>query len=218
MDTIESISESLKGKPGIDGKDEYFLSSVLIPVIKISDELHLIFQIRNQNIRQGGEISFPGGAFDALQDGESVNTALRETCEELGIDRDDIEILGQIDTIVAPMGAVIDNFVGVIKKSLEEFNINKHEVERIFTVPLAYFIETEPEKHNVMIRTFSSEKNEETGEKIVYMPVKELGLPDRYDHSWGEFKPKVYFFNHPEGLIWGLTARIIMNFLRKLGH
>ena len=50
----------------------------------------------------GGQISFPGGKFEP-SDGNLVQTALRETEEEIGIRASDIEVLGQLTTLYIPV-------------------------------------------------------------------------------------------------------------------
>jgi len=218
MLTLKFLKRCLENRPSIDGRDEYFFSSVLVPLVEIEGKLNLVFQERSENIRQGGEISFPGGEFDPSRDTSSLDTALRETREELGVRDCDIEILGQTDTVVSPMGAVIDAYVGVIKCSIHDFRLNGNEVERVFAVPLDYFIDADPEIHSVVVRIFSSECDPVSGKEKVYLPVNELGISERYGKCWGSFKPKVYFFKHEEGLIWGITARIIINLIKKMGY
>jgi len=75
-------------------------------------------------------------------------------------------------------------------------------------------MKTEPEIHQVLIRLFSSEINPDTGEEIVYLPVRELGLPERYIDPWGNFKQNVYVYKTTDGVVWGLTAKIIMDLVR----
>ncbi|HNX25648.1 MAG TPA: CoA pyrophosphatase, partial [Spirochaetota bacterium] len=88
--------------------------------------------------------------------------------------------------------------------------------EKVFTIPVSYFMKNEPEIHKVLVRMFSSEIDPATDEEIVYLPVRELGLPERYLDPWGNFKQNVYVFKTSEGIVWGLTARIIMDFIRVL--
>ena len=91
---INKLKENLKNKSYIIGKDKYLNSAVLIPIIKIEDEYHLLFEKRSENIRQGGEVSFPGGEYDSENDVNFQETAVRETVEELGISKEQISILG----------------------------------------------------------------------------------------------------------------------------
>ncbi len=54
----------------------------------------LLFVLRSEELRQHpGQIAFPGGGAEAF-DADVVATALREAHEELGIERDSVEVLG----------------------------------------------------------------------------------------------------------------------------
>ena len=72
--------------------------AVFIPLIKIDGEDHILFEVRSKNITQPGEVSFPGGR---VEDGEDFkNAAIRETIEELLLDREDIEYMGYSSMIL----------------------------------------------------------------------------------------------------------------------
>jgi len=214
--SLENLRSKLPATPGINGLEEMPISVVMVLLTEINSEYHFVLEERNAQIRQGGEVCFPGGMSDSGTDATSEETALRETTEELGLPREKIEIIGRLDTFMAAMGAVIEIFVGVMKTDISTLNINRDEVEKVFTIPVSHFMNTEPEIHQVMIRLFSSEINPETGEEIVYLPVRELGLPERYIDPWGNFKQNVYVYKTAEGVVWGLTAKIIMDFIRIL--
>ncbi|PKL16151.1 MAG: CoA pyrophosphatase [Spirochaetae bacterium HGW-Spirochaetae-5] len=210
----ENLKSILPATPGIHGRGELPTSVVMVLLTEINGEYHFVLEERNPNIRQGGEVCFPGGMFDEGTDASPRETALRETAEELGLPGEKIEIIGRLDTFVAAMGAVVEIFVGVMNADISSLRINRDEVEKVFTVPVSYFENTEPEIHQVMIRLFSSEINQETGEEVVYLPVREIGLPERYIDPWGNFKQNVYVFKTDKGVVWGLTAKIIMDLVR----
>ncbi len=213
---ITGLIKKLPETPGIHGKGEMPTSVVIVLLAEIDGEYHIVLEERNARIRQGGEVCFPGGMFDEGTDISPRETALRETTEELGLPPEKIEIIGRLDTLVAAMGAVIEIFVGIMHADISSLEINRDEVEKVFTIPVSYFMKTEPEIHKVLIRMFSSEIDPVTDEEIVYLPVRELGLPERYLDPWGNFKQNVYVFKTSEGIVWGLTARIIMDFIRVL--
>ena len=72
-------------------------SAVLIPLFLKNDEYHVLFTRRTAKLNHHrGEISFPGGACEA-GDRDSLQTALRETREEVGIFPDDAEVLGVLE-------------------------------------------------------------------------------------------------------------------------
>jgi 8-oxo-dGTP pyrophosphatase MutT (NUDIX family) len=213
---LSDLKKKLPSIPGIHGRGEMPTSVVMVLITEINGEYHFVLEERNAHIRQGGEVCFPGGMFDESTDLTPRETALRETTEELGLPAEKIEIIGRMDTLVAAMGAVIEIFVGIMHQETASLKINRDEVEKVFTVPVLYFMQNVPEIHKVLIRLFSSETDPKTGEEIVYLPVRELGLPERYLDPWGNFKQNVYVFKTSEGVVWGLTARIIMDFVRML--
>lgn len=213
-DDLAKVLSKLPYEPGIYGRDDYPNSVVMLLLAEIEGEYHFVFQKRSEHIRQGGEVCFPGGIFDRRHDQDRKNTAVRETCEELGISEDEIFVAGCMDTLVAPMGAVIDIFVGILKADPDSLDFNRDEVERVFTLPVTFFQENNPEIYYIMTRFLSSEYDEVSGKEKVYLPVKELGLPDRYLEPWGEFKLKVYVYKTPEEVIWGITAGIVADFIK----
>ena len=112
--SVDNIAGLLKTAPEIVGKDKYFNSAVLIPLYYKNDQLHVLFEKRANAIRQGGEVSFPGGEFDSEKDGNLEETAIRETMEEIGIEKDRIRLLGKFGTLVAPMGVAVDAFAAYL--------------------------------------------------------------------------------------------------------
>jgi peroxisomal coenzyme A diphosphatase NUDT7 len=203
------LKEFLPVHPGIDGKEEFVNSGVLVPLILVNDEYHLLFEKRNEKIRQGGEICFPGGMFDHDKDGSFTDTALRETEEELGINRKDISVLGSLDTVMTLSGVTVDpvlSFADV--KNIDGLVINTNEVESAFSINLDFFINNEPEKYKVKSMMHPSFTDNE-GNEVVLLPSKELGLPDIYTRPWGGLLHNVYVYKTKYGVIWGITARII---------
>ncbi len=196
------------------GRDRYFNSAVLIPLIKIDKEYYLLFQKRAANIRQGGDICFPGGGYEDC-DKSFMHTALRETKEELGIKKKDIKVLGQLDTYVAPIGAVIEPFVGVIQKeAIDNMIIDKNEVEKTMLIPMSFFKNNAPEEYTLKYEVHPYSINDD-GEKEVHFPVEELGLPETYHKPWGHKRHKVWVYKYEGEVIWGLTAVIINDLLKK---
>ena len=81
-----------------------------------------------------GEVSFPGGMYEET-DGDIMNTALRECCEEIGVRKSDIEIIGRLDDVYTLTGFVITPYVGIIPHPYE-FRTNPKEVAYIIASPL----------------------------------------------------------------------------------
>jgi 8-oxo-dGTP pyrophosphatase MutT (NUDIX family) len=94
-------------------------AAVLVPVFE-ADGLHAVFTRRRHDLRRhAGEISFPGGRRDS-PDEQLLTTALREAHEEVGLDPEDVELVGALP----PIGTFVTNykvypFVGVIPDASE---------------------------------------------------------------------------------------------------
>jgi 8-oxo-dGTP pyrophosphatase MutT (NUDIX family) len=90
-------------------------AGVLVPLFVKRGELHAVFTKRRDDLRRHpGEISFPGGRRD---DGDSdlQETALREAEEEIGLPRDEVEVLGALQpTPTIATGYAVYPFVGMI--------------------------------------------------------------------------------------------------------
>lgn len=216
IEQLNKLKVNLPKTPSIQGKSEYFNSAVLVLLILVDKEYHFVFQKRKDSIRQGSEICFPGGGYDSRKDNNFKDTAIRETIEELGVLKSDIDIIGQLDTIVAPMGATIDTFLAILKiDSLNKMNINKDEVEKVFSIPVSCFLKNKPEEYSVLLKIFPSYKNKD-GEEIILFPSKKLNLPEIYHKPWGNKKYKVFVYKINGEIIWGITSRLIYDFLKRI--
>jgi coenzyme A diphosphatase NUDT7 len=214
--TLENITLALANASEILGKDKYLNSAVLIPLIEIEGKYHLLFEKRANHIRQGGEVSFPGGEYDSKKDHTLRHTALRETSEELGILADKIKIIGKIGTLFAPMGITVDPFVGFLTiKDLSEIKIDPSEVEKIFSVPLEHFLKKKPEVYTVKLEVHPSYVDEK-GNEVELLPVHKLGLPSRYAKPWKNGFHRILVYNSTEEVIWGITAEIVFELCRMI--
>lgn len=213
---IKDLKDKLPIVPGINGKEEYFNSAVIVLLMLINEEYHFVFQKRAANIRQAGEICFPGGKFDPANDISFRDTAIRETVEELGVSFEKICIIGNLDTVVSSMGATVDAFLGILEVGdLDDLQINLYEVEKVFTIPVSFFEDNEPELYKVKLTVHPSYVNSE-GEEVTTFPAKELGLPEHYTKPWGNMMNNVFVYRVDGVTIWGLTARLIRDVVEKL--
>lgn len=82
-----------------------------------------------------GEVSFPGGGRDVGE--ELVDTARREAWEEVGLDRDSVEVIGELDHLSTfTSNSWIVPFVAVLP-GRPELSAAPSEVEAVLHVPLA---------------------------------------------------------------------------------
>lgn len=119
------------------------MAGVVIPLFEKDGDFFFLLTKRSEEVRfHRGEVSFPGGMYEE-GDGDIMNTALRECCEEVGVKRDDVEIIGRLDDVYTLTGFVITPYVGIIPHPYE-FRTNPKEVAYIITLPYKYLKETSP--------------------------------------------------------------------------
>lgn len=189
------------GEKRIIGQERYITSAVFIGIVTMEKSEYIVLEKRALHIRQGGEISFPGGKYE-VSDKTTENTAIRETIEELGISKEKIRILGKFGTLVSPNGIILEVYAGYIDiGSIEELNYNRDEVERVLLVPIDFFMNNIPRVEKIGV------------ENKPLFSTSELKLPARYGSSWVGREREVYFYNFQEEIIWGLTAEIIYEFI-----
>jgi 8-oxo-dGTP pyrophosphatase MutT (NUDIX family) len=105
-------------------------------------ELNVLLTKRTSHLKHhAGEISLPGGSFDVSQDQDITMTALREAEEEIGLDRDQSELIGYVSPQVSlGTGFIVTPIVSLIPKDFLP-TMNKEEVEEIFEVPLSFLMD-----------------------------------------------------------------------------
>jgi 8-oxo-dGTP pyrophosphatase MutT (NUDIX family) len=119
----------------IYSKEKTDYSAVLIPLIDNRSEVQLLFTLRSNSLnRHGGQVSFPGGV-NEKGDYSPIETALRETNEEIGISKDTIQVLGCLAPLITSSKNIVYPVIGVIG-SMKNIFINEDEVDKIFYIPL----------------------------------------------------------------------------------
>lgn len=197
------ITEKVKSHlpQALDAKHTY---AVLLPLVYVQGELHILLEVRSGKLHtQPGEISFPGGGIEPGETGPEA--ALRETCEELNISPDEIELLGELDYLASPFNFIIYAYAGILHAvDPAGLDFNRREVESVFTVPLTFFLENQPEQ-------YEGQMHIELAETFPY----EL-IPHGKDYQWRMGVYPVLFYRYGEYIIWGITARFIRNFVEIL--
>jgi 8-oxo-dGTP pyrophosphatase MutT (NUDIX family) len=139
------LHDAIQADPSSDGFSEIELSeeirlkcaAVLIPLVWYDEEWHLLFTRRTDTVESHkGQVSFPGGACD---EGETTpeQTALREANEEIGLNPNDIRVLGRLSNLITITYFRVTPVIGVVKWP-NVFRVGEHEVARIFTIPLLW--------------------------------------------------------------------------------
>ena len=204
------MMEKLDFTDKIIGKEKYFNSAVLVLVVELKNKFYILFQKRAKGVRQGGDISFPGGK---VEQGEtSLEAALRECYEEVGLSGERIEVKGKLGTLIIPSGILVEAFLGFIKMDdLNDLNINEKEVEEWFLIPLDFFKTTVPRIEKLEVET--KPYYEDNGVRY-YFPAKELNLPEMYHIPWKSPPREVYMYIYQDRVIWGITAEIVKEVLK----
>lgn len=193
--TEEQIQESLRRINLHDGR---FLSlsqpdgisstpaGVLMPLFFENQEWNLLFTRRTDTVRDHkGQVSFPGGAHE-FQDPDIISTALREVNEEIGINPEEVRVLGCLPPLNTITHYQITPVVGVIPWPVT-FQIEPAEVSRVFTIPLKWLADPD---------------NREEKWDTRFSPP--------------ETRKIIYFRPYQNEILWGITGTMVVNFLHLL--
>lgn len=117
-------------------------AAVLILVHPNGRDTNVIFTERSNHVgNHKGQIAFPGGACDDIDDCAET-TALRETHEEIGVQRDHVRVIGSLDDMVTVSNFRVTPFVGVLQHEHPyPFTISDHEVAKVVEVPMSFLLE-----------------------------------------------------------------------------
>ena len=177
-------------------------AAVFIPLLQGENGIEVLFQVRAKDLaRQPGEVCFPGGH---IEQGETPrDAAIRETCEELLVDARDVRIIADLGNVVGPGGMPLWVYAGTLDDY--ENTYDPEEVDRVFTVPLAWFQEHDPRVYR--------------GEHAPVMPddFPWDAIPQGHAYPWRRHVHEVPFYFGAEPLIWGFTARMVHRLVKLLG-
>ncbi len=122
---------------------------LLFPVDTAAQDYHLVFiqrSSRNLRDRHAGQISFPGGSVED-SDPSLAFTALREAQEEVGVDPDQVEILGSLSTLYIPVSNFLVHPFVACSPCRPNFQAQISEVDAILELPLADFLQPTARTH-----------------------------------------------------------------------
>ncbi len=119
-------------------------AAVMIAAVDYPEGASIILTQRTEKLRNhAGQVAFPGGRIDP-EDASPEDAALRETEEEIGLERNRIEVLGRLPDYATGSGFRIAPVLGIVKPGFR-LTINPDEVDAAFEVPLAFLMN--PENH-----------------------------------------------------------------------
>jgi 8-oxo-dGTP pyrophosphatase MutT (NUDIX family) len=142
VDLLATLRERLRSTQARDlPPNRYKRAAVLVPIFEADGSPHLLLTRRTDKVEHHkGQISFPGGG-EEPGDADLLDTALRETYEEIGLEPSAVEIWGRLDeTETVVSGFAITPYVGRIPPP-DGLRPNPNEIAEIITVPLAIFLD-----------------------------------------------------------------------------
>ena len=134
--------------------NELIPAAVLVPLVERNQGLTaLLTQRSNRLAKHPGQVSFPGGHVDPT-DNSPEDTALRETEEEIGLNRRHVNVLGRLDQYRVRTGFIVTPVVGLVTPPFK-IKPDEYEVANIFEVPLSFLLN--PKNHERQSRKYRGE-------------------------------------------------------------
>lgn len=162
------------------------LASVLVPIVLREQPTVLLTERTTHLSTHSGQVAFPGGKRDET-DLDAAHTALREAHEEIGLEREWVEVLGQLPTYTTGTQFIITPVVALVKPD-HRLALNEYEVADAFEVPLAFLMN--PAHHHRHAMEFAGSRRE-----------------------WFSMP---YMDGSSERFVWGATAGMLRNLYRFL--
>ncbi|CAH2246272.1 jg3716 [Pararge aegeria aegeria] len=119
------------------GKPRPATAAVLIPLCNVNDRTSILYTVRATNLRSdSGHVSFPGGKTDGCE--SPIDTALRETKEEIGLSPKRIDVWGCEMAVPGRKNKIIISPVIGFIPDLQESDlcVNRNEVSEVFAATL----------------------------------------------------------------------------------
>ena len=146
-------------------------AAVLIALVKRAQGLTLVLTRRTAHLKDhANQISFPGGRMEP-EDANAAATALREAHEEIGLDRERVDVLGGLRSYNTVTGFLIHPIVGWIEEPQAHYHIDPDEVAAAFEIPINHIID--PANHR-------QDSYRRQGEERRYFVI-----PYREHYIWG---------------------------------
>jgi len=146
-------------------------AAVLVPLVNRASGVTVLLTQRTEDMpSHAGQVSFPGGGW-RNGDIDAADTALREAHEEVGLERQFVEVVGSVDLYRTGTGFEITPVVGIVTPGFIT-QADPREVADVFEVPLAHFLDEK--NHRI-----DSRKVAEGRERRYY------AMPYRQRYIWG---------------------------------
>lgn len=127
-------------------------AAVLVPIVLRESGLTMLLTQRTAHLRDhAGQVSFPGGRSEP-GDATPMDTALRESEEEVGLARSQVEVIGSLPEYRTGTGFVVTPVVGLVTPPLN-LKLDDFEVAEVFEPPLDFLLDTaNHQRHRIEVR------------------------------------------------------------------
>ena len=127
-------------------------AAVLFPIVRREEGDTVLLTQRTAHLKDHpGQISFPGGRVEP-EDGSAVDTALRETLEEIGLAEEHVEVIGFLPEYRTGTGFRVTPVVGLVTPPFA-ITPDPFEVAEVFEVPLDFLLDpANHQRHSVHYR------------------------------------------------------------------
>jgi len=152
MTVDQKLKELLSRRPKKRITDDKLMpAAVLLPIYYKEGEVHILFTRRTENVSvHKRQISFPGGAYQA-GDKSLLDTALRESAEEISLAPDRVKVLGELDdTVTSVTNYIVSPFVGLIPWPYD-FKPDGWETDEIIEAPIPALLDEESWHHKTEV-------------------------------------------------------------------
>lgn len=192
----ERLRRALENDPGdlyleyppllLQAREKPKPAAVLIPLLREDTAWHILFTRRTDDLPEhSGQVAFPGGRAEP-GDTSPEGTALREAWEEIGMQAEDVHILGRLRNYHTITNYLVTPVVGVIPWPYL-LQLETREVSRAFTIPLVWLMDP---------------ANHEERPRILPEPNPPVTV--------------IYFKLYDGELLWGASAQLTLALIRAL--
>jgi 8-oxo-dGTP pyrophosphatase MutT (NUDIX family) len=128
---------------------DYPEAGILVPITDNSGNPEMLFTLRSAHLKtHRGQVAYPGGKRDP-GDENLIMTALRETYEEIGLPPDQVQIVSSLSQVASHARILVTPYVGVVPED-HPLRPNPAEIESVFRVPIAWFLEDRRERTDAL--------------------------------------------------------------------
>lgn len=136
---IDRLRQKLAGYQPKILSVSYPEAAILVPVTHSPEPEIILTQRARGMSTHSGQVAFPGGMREP-SDPTLLHTALRESEEEIGLKREQVEVISPLSQVVSLHGILVSPFAAVIPEDCI-FVPEEKELDAIFRVPVSFFLE-----------------------------------------------------------------------------